>query len=84
MLIFYVPDNLDKELLTATIPVSDEDALKMTRRLASQEGLLVGVSSGATVVAAVRAGKKLGPGKKVVTILPDTGERYLSTPIFDF
>ena len=80
----FVPDNLDKELLTATIPVSDEDALKMTRRLASQEGLLVGVSSGATVVAAVRAGKKLGPGKKVVTILPDTGERYLSTPIFDF
>jgi cysteine synthase A len=80
----FVPDNLDKELLTAAIPVSDRDALKMTRRLASEEGLLVGVSSGASVVAAVQVGKKLGQGKRVLTILPDTGERYLSTPIFDF
>ena len=79
-----MPDNLDKELLTAAIPVSDRDALKMTRRLASEEGLLVGVSSGASVVAAVQVGKKLGQGKRVLTILPDTGERYLSTPIFDF
>lgn len=80
----FVPENLDKKLLKSTIQVSDQDALKMTRRLASEEGLLVGISSGATVVAAIKVGRELGHGKRVVTILPDTGERYLSTPIFDF
>lgn len=78
----FIPENLDLDLMDAPIPVSDQDALEMARRLACQEGLLVGISSGAAVVAALTVGRKLNPGKTVVTILPDTGERYLSTPLF--
>jgi len=50
----------------------------MSRRIAREEGLLVGISSGANVVASLKVAKRLGPGKRVVTMLPDTGERYLS------
>ncbi|WP_347487935.1 cysteine synthase A [Desulfoscipio sp. XC116] len=79
----FVPANLDLELVDAPFAVSDEDAFNMTRRLAREEGLLVGFSGGAAVFAAVAVGRELGPGKTVLTILPDTGERYLSTPVFE-
>ena len=63
--------------------VTDEEALDVSKRLAREEGLLCGISSGSNVAAAMRLAKKLGPGKRVVTILPDTGERYYSTELFE-
>ena len=74
----FVPGVLDREIYDQLMPVSDEDALSMTKRLACEEGLLVGISSGANVVAAAKVAKRLGRDKVVVTMLPDTGERYLS------
>ena len=65
-------------MLDRIVGVTDADALQMTGRLAREEGLLVGVSSGANVWAALRLAEELGEGKTVVTILCDTGERYLS------
>ena len=62
--------------------VSDEDAIETARRLAREEGILCGISSGTNVAAALCLAEKLGPGKRVVTILPDTAERYFSTPLF--
>ena len=63
--------------------VSDEEALETARRLAREEGLMCGISSGTNVAAAIALAKKLGPGKTVVTVLPDTAERYFSTPLFE-
>lgn len=77
-----IPAILDQEIYDEVIVVSDEEALQTARDLASKEGLMCGVSSGTNVAAAKRLAKKLGPGKTVVTVLPDTGERYFSTPLF--
>ncbi len=77
----FIPGVLNMEVLDEIIAVSDEDAHKMTARLTREEGLLVGVSAGANVFAAVRVANELESGKIVVTILPDTGERYLSVPL---
>ena len=74
----FVPSVLNREIYDELIAVSDEDAYAMTARLTKEEGLLVGVSSGANVVAALQVAEQLGQGKRVVTVLPDTGERYLS------
>ncbi|HET7769408.1 MAG TPA: cysteine synthase A [Chloroflexota bacterium] len=74
----FQPGILDRSILDEIITVRDEDALEMTGRLARDEGLLVGISSGANVFAAARIAAQLGPGKIVVTMLCDTGERYLS------
>ena len=63
--------------------VTDEEALEVSKRLAREEGLLCGISSGSNVAAAIKLAKKLGAGKTVVTILPDTGERYFSTVLFE-
>ena len=63
--------------------VSDEEALETAQRLAREEGLMCGISSGTNVAAAIQLAKKLGPGKTVVTVLPDTAERYFSTPLFE-
>ncbi|MEE8386515.1 MAG: cysteine synthase A [Dehalococcoidia bacterium] len=74
----FVPTVLNRDIYDELIAVTDEDAYTMTARLTKEEGMLVGVSSGANVVASLQVAAKLGPGKRVVTILPDTGERYLS------
>ncbi len=69
---------LNRAVIDRIIGVSDGDALAMTARLTREEGLLVGISSGANVWAALKVAEELGPGKTVVTMLCDTGERYLS------
>jgi cysteine synthase A len=74
----FVPGVLNRGVYDELIEVKDEDAFAMTGRLTREEGLLVGVSSGANVWASLQVAQKLGPGKRVVTILCDTGERYLS------
>lgn len=79
----FVPENLDLELVDEIVTVKSADAVKMTKRLAREEGLLAGISSGATVHAAIGIAKRYGEGKKVVTILADGGERYMSTGIYD-
>lgn len=79
----FVPKNLDRDLLDEVILVSDEEAISMARRLASEEGIFVGVSAGANVAGALRVGARNEfRGKRLVTMLCDTGERYLSTPLF--
>ncbi len=77
-----IPDNLDREIYSQVCIVSDEEAIRTARDLARREGLMCGISSGTNVAAALRLAKKLGPGKTVVTVLPDTAERYFSTPLF--
>jgi cysteine synthase A len=74
----FVPGVLNRAVYDELIAVKDEDAFAMTARLTREEGLLVGISSGGNVFAALQVAKKLGPGKRVVTVLCDTGERYLS------
>ncbi len=78
----FVPAVLNRQVIDEIIPVSDEEAMHYTRRLAQEEGLLVGISSGAACAAAARVAQKLGPGKTVVTVFADKGEHYLSTDIF--
>jgi len=78
----FVPKVLDKNIIDKIVPVKDEDAMETARRMAREEGLLVGISSGAAVFAALEEAKTLGDGHNVVAIAPDTGERYLSTPLF--
>lgn len=78
----FIPEILDTSVYDAVLQISDADAAHYTRRLAREEGLLVGISSGANVCAAVRVARELGPGKIVVTVLCDTGQRYLSTDVF--
>lgn len=77
-----IPENLNTEIYEDICVISDEEALETSRRLAREEGLLCGISSGSNVAAAIRLAKTLGKGKTVVTILPDTGERYFSTVLF--
>ncbi|MGI6721100.1 MAG: PLP-dependent cysteine synthase family protein [Anaerovoracaceae bacterium] len=77
-----VPDILDTTIYQHICLISDEEAIEMTRRLAREEGLMVGISSGTNVCVALKMARELGRGKTVVTILPDTGERYFSTPLF--
>lgn len=78
-----IPDILNTNIYEDIYIVSDEEAIKTARDLASKEGLMCGISSGTNVAAAIKLAEKLGPGKTVVTILPDTAERYFSTPLFD-
>ncbi len=74
----FVPDTLDRSVLTELRGVEDRDAYEMSKRLAREEGLLVGISSGANVFVAGQVARELGPGRRVLTILCDTGERYFS------
>jgi len=77
-----IPANLDTDMYDSIAVVADSEAVAMAKRMAREEGLLCGISSGSNVTAAVRLAAKLGPGKLVATILPDTGERYFSTALF--
>ena len=79
-----IPDNLNTEIYEKIVIVTDDEALETSRRLIREEGILCGISSGTNVTAALKLAKELGPGKTVVTVLPDTGERYFSTDLFDF
>ena len=78
-----IPDILNQEIYDDIYVVTDEEAISTAQRLAREEGLLCGISSGTNVAAAIKLAKKLGPGKTVVTVLPDTAERYFSTPLFE-
>ncbi|MBQ9543499.1 MAG: pyridoxal-phosphate dependent enzyme, partial [Clostridia bacterium] len=77
-----IPDILNRDIYDEIYVVTDTEALETSKRLAREEGLMCGISSGTNVAAALRLAKKLGEGKTVVTILPDTAERYFSTPLF--
>ncbi len=78
-----IPDILNKEIYDEIYVVTDEEALDTAKRLAREEGLMCGISAGTNVAAAIKLAKKLGKGKTVVTVLPDTAERYFSTPLFE-
>lgn len=77
-----IPDILNQSIYQDIHIIKDSEALQTARDLASKEGILCGISSGTNVAAAIQLAKKLGPGKTVVTVLPDTAERYFSTPLF--
>ena len=78
-----IPDILNRNIYDEIYVVTDEEALNTAKRLAREEGLMCGISSGTNVAAAIKLAKKLGKGKTVVTVLPDTAERYFSTPLFE-
>ena len=78
-----IPDILNQNIYDDIYIVSDEEAIQTAKGLASKEGIMCGISSGTNVAAALRLAEKLGEGKTVVTILPDTAERYFSTPLFE-
>lgn len=78
-----IPEILNCEIYDDICIVKDEEAIHTSKELASKEGIMCGISSGTNVAAAIRLAKKLGPGKTVVTVLPDTAERYFSTPLFE-
>ena len=78
-----IPDNLDMDIYDEVAIVTDDEAINTTKRLIREEGILCGISSGTNVAAALRMAEILGAGKTVVTVLPDTGERYFSTQLFE-
>lgn len=78
----FIPDVLEVEILDRTLQISNDEAMETARQLAAEEGILVGISSGAAVAAAIKIAKELAADKQVLTIAPDTGERYLSMALF--
>lgn len=78
-----IPDILNTEIYNDVCIIKDEEALQASKDLASKEGIMCGISSGTNVAAAIRMAKLLGKGKTIVTVLPDTAERYFSTPLFE-
>ncbi|SFA49375.1 cysteine synthase A [Parageobacillus thermantarcticus] len=80
----FVPDILDTNIYDGVITVTTEEAFAAARRAAREEGILGGISSGAAIHAALKVAKELGKGKKVLAIIPSNGERYLSTPLYQF
>jgi cysteine synthase A len=78
-----IPQILNRDIYDKIYVVTDEEALNTAKRLAREEGLMCGISGGTNVAAALKLAKKLGRGKTVVTVLPDTAERYFSTPLFE-
>ena len=77
-----IPEILNQNIYSDICIIKDEEAITTAKELASKEGIMCGISSGTNVAAAIKLAKKLGPGKTVVTVLPDTAERYFSTPLF--
>lgn len=80
----FIPDVLDTKIYDEVIQISNEEAFEFARRAAKEEGILGGISSGAAISAALKVAKELGKGKKVLAIIPSNGERYLSTPLYQF
>ena len=78
-----IPAILNRDIIDDVCIITDDEALNTARELSSKEGILCGISSGTNVAAAIKLARKLGRGKTVVTVLPDTAERYFSTPLFD-
>lgn len=78
-----IPPILNRQIYDDICVITDDEAIQTAKELARFEGLMCGISSGTNVAAAIRLAKKLGKGKTVVTILPDTAERYFSTPLFN-
>lgn len=78
-----IPEILNQEIFDGVCIVKDEEAIQASKDLAAKEGIMCGISSGTNVAAAMRMARLLGKGKTVVTVLPDTAERYFSTPLFD-
>jgi len=79
----FLPDVLSRNLHDELVPVTDEEGKDTARRLAREEGIFVGISAGATMAAALKVAAKAAPGSVLLAMLPDTGERYLSTYLFD-
>ena len=79
----FIPEVLNREIFDELIPVSDEQAIEVSKQLAAEEGIFVGISSGATLAAALKVAEKADKGSVILAMLPDTGERYLSTPLFE-
>ena len=79
----FIPDVLNREIFDELIPVTDERAIEVSRQLAAEEGIFVGISSGATLAAAFEVAEQAEKGSVILAMLPDTGERYLSTPLFE-
>lgn len=80
----FIPEILNREIYDGVVAVENEEAFETARTVAKKEGLLVGISSGAAIFAALKVAKELGEGKRVVAVVPSNGERYLSTPLFNF
>ncbi|MRN57243.1 cysteine synthase A [Paenibacillus sp. 19GGS1-52] len=80
----FIPDILNQDIYDEIIHVENDEAFETARRVAKEDGILTGISSGAAVFAALKVAKELGAGKKVVVIIPSNGERYLSTPLYNF
>lgn len=80
----FVPDILNTSIYHEVIAIENDDAFETSRRVAREEGILGGISSGAAIFAALKVAKELGKGKRVVAVLPSNGERYLSTPLYQF
>ena len=79
----FIPEVLDRSVMDQVVPVSDEDAIETAQRLAKQEGIFCGISSGATMFAALTIANQVPADSAFCVILPDTGERYLSSPLFE-
>ena len=79
----FVPDVLDREIYDELHAVSDDDAIRVSRELAAREGIFTGISAGATLATALDVAKSAPEGSVLLAMLPDTGERYLSTPLFE-
>lgn len=80
----FIPDTLDTKVYDEALPITSDDAMATARLVGEKEGFLVGISSGAAIAAAIQVAQKLGTGHKVVAIVPDNGERYLSTALYQF
>lgn len=78
----FIPDTLDTKVYDEILPITGEEAIETSRKVGRQEGFLVGISSGAAIAAGLKIAKELGKGKKVLVIVPDNGERYLSTALY--